>query len=134
VLALVERGGKIRSVHTDKLTKAEAGRVVRENMARESRLMTDKARHYRGVGKNFAGHGTIHHTLGEYVNRDDPTVHTNTVEGAFSIFKRGMRGIYQDCRRQHLHRHLAEFDFRYNNRVALGVDDARRAESALTGR
>jgi transposase-like protein len=133
VLALVERGGKVRSVHINELTKAVAGRVVRENIARESRLMTDEARHYRGVGKDFAGHGTIHHTLGEYVNRDDPTIHTNTVEGAFSIFKRGMRGIYQHCREQHLHRYLAEFDFRYNNRVALGVNDARRAENALRG-
>jgi transposase-like protein len=133
VLSLVERGGKVRSVHIDELTKAEAGRVVRENVARESRLMTDEGRHYRGVGADFAGHGTIHHTIREYVNRDDPSVHTNTVEGAFSIFKRGMRGIYQHCGERHLHRYLAEFDFRYNNRARLGVDDAERAARAIRG-
>jgi transposase-like protein len=133
VLALVERGGRVRSVHVAELTKAHIGEVVRKNVAGESRLMTDEARHYRGVGTDFAGHGTIHHTVGEYVNRDDPTIHTNTVEGFFSVFKRGMRGIYQHCAEKHLHRYLAEFDFRHNHRSALGVDDAQRAVAALLG-
>jgi transposase-like protein len=134
VLALVERGGKARSVHLDELTKAEVGTIVRGNVARESRFMTDEGRHYREVGKEFAGgHGHVRHALGEYVGREDRTVHTNTVEGFFGLFKRGMKGVYQHCAEKHLHRYLAEFDFRYNHRVALGVNDAERAERALEG-
>lgn len=75
----------------------------------------------------------ISHAAGEYVSRFNPLVHTNTVEGSFSIFKRGMRGVYQHCSKKHLHRYLAEFDFRYSNRIALGVDDAARATIALQG-
>ena len=131
VLALVERGGKVRSVHLDTLTKDEIGRVVRDNVAREAWLMTDEAKHYRAVGKEFAGHSRVHHALGEYVDPDDFTITTNTVEGVFSIFKRGMKGIYQHCKEKHLHRYLAEFDFRYNNRIALGDDE--RAIRALAG-
>jgi hypothetical protein len=82
------------------------------------------------VGKSFADHQSVNHGAGEYV-RDD--VHTNTVEGYFSIFKRGFKGIYQHCGEQHLHRYLAEYDFRYNNRVRLGVDDEARAREALKG-
>jgi transposase-like protein len=133
VLALVERGGKARSVHLDELTKAEVGTIVRGNVARESRLMTDEGRHYREVGREFAEHGHVRHALGEYVGRDDRSVHTNTVEGFFGLFKRGMKGVYQHCAEKHLHRYLAEFDFRYNNRVRLGVNDAMRAEAALLG-
>jgi transposase-like protein len=133
VLALVERGGKVRTVHVENLNKAEVSAIVRANVDRETHLRTDEALHYRGLGQGFASHGRIHHALGEYVNRDDPTVHTNTVEGVFSIFKRGMRGVYQHCGEKHLHRYLAEFDFRYNHRVALGVDDGARAVKALEG-
>jgi transposase-like protein len=133
VLALVERGGRVRSVHVAELTKAHIGAVLRANVARESRLMTDEARHYRRMGADFAGHGTIHHTRGEYVNSANPTIHTNTVEGFFSVFKRGRRGVYQHCAEKHLHRYLAEFDFRHNSRVALGVDDGQRAANALLG-
>jgi hypothetical protein len=134
VLALVERGGKVRSIHVEELTKAEVGAIVRQNIAREARLMTDEAKHYRAVGKEFAGgHGRIRHALGIYVDADDPAVHTNTIEGVFSVFKRGMKGVYQHCSEKHLHRYLAEFDFRYNNRVALGIDDSKRAERALAG-
>ena len=67
------------------------------------------------------------------MDRDDPTIHTNTIEGFFSVFKRGMKGIYQHCRERHLHRYLAEFDFRYNARIALGVDDQARADKAIKG-
>lgn len=133
VLSLVERGGKVRSVHLDGLTKAEVGKVVRENVAREAWLFTDEAKHYREVGTEFAGHSRVHHALGEYVDPDDATINTQTVEGYFSIFKRGMKGVYQHCDEKHLHRYLAEFDFRYNNRVKLGVGDAKRAERALAG-
>jgi transposase-like protein len=133
VLSLVERGGKVRSVHLNGLTKAEVGKVVRENVAREAWLFTDDAKHYREVGAEFAGHSSVNHTAGEYVDPEDATINTQTVEGYFSIFKRGMKGVYQHCAEKHLHRYLAEFDFRYNNRVKLGIGDGERANRALTG-
>ena len=95
--------------------------------------MTDEGRHYRKIGEELRGHSRIHHTMGEYVDPDDATIHTNTIEGYFGLFKRGMKGVYQHCKEKHLHRYLAEFDFRYNNRVALGIDDSERAERALGG-
>jgi transposase-like protein len=133
VLGLVERGGRVRTARVDALTSEEIGRVVRENIDRESWLMTDEGRHYRKVGQELRGHSRVHHTIGEYVDPDDATINTNTIEGYFSIFKRGMKGVYQHCAEKHLHRYLAEFDFRYNNRVRLGVDDAARADIALAG-
>jgi ISXO2-like transposase domain len=92
--------------------------------------MTDAAQHYKVVGEEFAEHGRVEHKRGEYVRGD---IHSNTVENYYSIFKRGMKGIYQHCSEKHLHRYLSEFDFRYSNRVALGVDDQARAEKALQG-
>src|SRR3954469_20270692 len=133
VLGLVERGGKVRTVHIDTVTSEEIGGMVRENVAREAWLMTDEAKHYTEVGKEMAGHGTVNHSIGEYVSFEDATIHTNTIEGYFGLFKRGMKGIYQHCDEKHLHRYLAEFEFRYNNRIALGVDDCGRAEAALLG-
>jgi transposase-like protein len=133
VVSLVERGGKVRSIHADRLSKAVIGGIVRENVDRESRLMTDEARHYHAVGREFVEHGRVEHGAGIYVDRTDPTIHTNTAEGFFGLFKRSMKGIYQHCAEKHLHRYLAEFDFRYNNRVALGVDDSGRALKALEG-
>src|SRR4051794_26696218 len=123
VLALVERGGKVKRVLIDSVTSEEIGRHVRENVAHEAWLMTDEGRHYRQVGTEFAGHSRVHHTRGEYVDPEDATIHTNTVEGFFSVFKRGMKGNYQHCREKHLHRYVAEFEFRYNNRIALGIGD-----------
>ena len=105
--------------------------LLRTNASRKSKLMTDESRLYTDVGTEYAGHGTVNHSGGEYVGFDDPTKHTNTVEGYFSIFKRGMKGIYQHCDEQHLHRYLAEFEFRYNSRIALGMDDWDRATLAL---
>ncbi len=133
VLALVERGGKVRSVHLSGLTTDEIARHVRDNLDRETWLMTDEAKHYTKVGQEFAGHGTVMHSIGQYADYDDDTIHTNTIEGYFGLFKRGMKSIYQHCAEKHLHRYLAEFDFRYNNRIALGVDDAERAAQALMG-
>src|SRR5947209_9091222 len=133
VLALVERGGKAKCVHIEDVTSKEVGRPVRENVAREAWLMTDEGRHYRQVGTEFAGHGRVHHTRGEYVDPEDATIHADTVEGFFGLFKRGMKGIYQHCKEKHLHRYVAEFEFRYNNRIALGVDDRDRATEALRG-
>src|SRR4029078_9155218 len=101
--------------------------IVRANVRFESRLMTDEARHYAAVGKEFADHGAVEHSNDEYGRGGN---HTNTVEGYYSIFKRGMKGVYQHCKEKHLHRYLAEFDFRYNNRTALGVNDEEASENA----
>lgn len=130
ILTLVERGGTARSFHVDGTSAKDIVPVVRRNIARETRLMTDEASQYTKVGKEFAEHGVVQHGAGEYV-RDD--AHTNTVEGYYSIFKRGMKGIYQHCGEQHLHRYLAEFDFRYSNRVKLGIEDIERTTLALRG-
>jgi transposase-like protein len=133
VLGLVERGGKLRTVHIDAVTSEEVGKIVRENVAREAWLMTDEAKHYTEVGKEMAGHSTVNHSESEYVSFEDATIHTNTIEGFFGLFKRGMKGVYQHCDEKHLHRYAAEFEFRYNNRIALGVDDRGRAKAALLG-
>ena len=130
VMTLVERGGGARSFHIDSASLAEVVPIVRNNVRRESRLMTDAAIHYKGIGKDFVEHGRVHHEREEYVRGD---IHTNTVEGYYSIFKRGMKGIYQHCSEKHLHRYLSEFDFRYSNRIALGVNDEARANRALKG-
>jgi transposase-like protein len=130
VVTLVERGGSARSFHTDGHSAADIVPIIRQNIRRESRMMTDQARHYQAIGRWFAGHGTVNHGVHEYVRGD---IHTNTVEGYYSIFKRGMKGVYQFCSEKHLHRYLAEFDFRYNNRVRLGVDDEARTNRALKG-
>jgi transposase-like protein len=130
VLTLVERGGSARSFHVDGTTVADVAPIVRANIARETKLNTDEATHYREVGREFASHGTVNHAQEEYVHGD---VHTNTVEGFYSIFKRGMKGVYQHCSEKHLHRYLAEFDFRYPNRIRLGVDDEMRAEKLAAG-
>lgn len=89
--------------------------------------------HYRYIGHNFSGHSSVNHSAGEYVRKGDAAIHTNTVEGYFSIFKRGMRGVYQHCAKKHLHRYLAEFDFRYSNRSALGCEDHERMGRAVLG-
>jgi transposase-like protein len=130
VVALVERGGRARSFHVENADRATVSRIVTENVARESRLHTDESRLYNGADQFFASHETVKHTAHEYVRGD---VHTNSAEGLFSIFKRGMKGIYQHCSEKHLHRYLAEYDFRYNNRVRLGVNDLMRAEQAVKG-
>lgn len=131
VLTLVDRNsGAARSVKIDNVTVGNVLPVVRANIAREAHIMTDEHRVYLDLGNVFASHRTVFHSAGEYVRGD---VHTNTIEGFFSIFKRGMRGIYQHCGEKHLHRYLAEFDFRYTNRAACGIDDAARAAIALRG-
>lgn len=134
VLALVDReSGTMRSFTFDKYRAEQVHPIVRANIAREARLMTDEARMYAKVGKEFAEHGTTLHGARQYVDYNDRTIHTNTVEGAFSIFKRGMKGVYQHCGEQHLHRYLAEFEFRYNTRAANGFDDRARATEGLKG-
>jgi transposase-like protein len=134
VLALIDRDtGKARTMVVDEVTAKTIMPIVKANVAREAILMTDESGVYRSADKHFAGHGTTNHSAGEYVDAEIPQIHSNTVEGYFSIFKRGMKGIYQHCGEQHLHRYLAEFEFRYNNREALGCNDADRATAALRG-
>jgi hypothetical protein len=130
VLALVERGGIARSFHIDGTTVGTLVPILRMNVSRESNLLTDQASWYKTVGKEYESHGTVDHTKKEYARGE---ISTNTVEGYFSIFKRGMKGVYQHCSEKHLHRYLSEFDFRYSQRIALGVDDAMRADLALKG-
>ena len=131
VLALVERNtGRTRMMVADILTTRYVAPIVGANVAPEATLMTDEARHYVKVGREFAAPGVVRHNIGEYGRG---AVTTNTIEGSFSIFKRGMKGVYQHCAEKHLHRYLAEFEFRYNNRTAHGVDDRARAVTALAG-
>jgi hypothetical protein len=130
ILALVERGGSVRSFHVPFVGKDVVGKIVAENIARESRLHTDESRLYNDALKHVAEHERVKHSAGEYVRGD---IHTNTIEGVFSIFKRGMHGVYQHCSEKHLHRYLAEYDFRYNHRTALGVDDRERTVAAVKG-
>jgi transposase-like protein len=124
VVSLVERGGKSRTFHVDRATISNVRDVVVRNVSRKSTLYTDESNLYTALGGEFAKHETVKHSAKEYVRGE---VHTNTVEGYFSIFKRGMKGIYQHCSEAHLHRYLAEFDFRYSNRSGLGVEDTERA-------
>jgi transposase-like protein len=134
VLSLIYREtGGARSMVIDTVTTAEIAPIVRENVAREARLMTDEARHYVKVGREFTSHGVVRHMDNEYVRYVAQLITTNTIEGLFSIFKRGMKGTYQHCSDKHLNRYLAEFDFRYCERAANGVDDTQRAAVALQG-
>jgi transposase-like protein len=134
VFSLVDRTtGQARSIVVDEINASTLVPIMRENIAREARVMTDEAAQYKLVGREFAEHGFTRHSKGEYVSQEDPSIHTNTIEGFFSVFKRGMKGVYQHCGHNHLNRYLAEFDFRYNNRMALGVNDQQRAERLLGG-
>ena len=131
VVSLVERGAKVRSIQADKVTKETVTHILRTNVKRSgTNLRTDKVPYYWAVGKEFWTYEMVDHSIGEYVRREDQA-HTNTLEGFFSIFKRGVSGIYLHVSQQHLQRYLNEFDFRYNNRIRLGIDDAMRAENAI---
>ena len=130
VLALVERGGQVRSFHVDGVGATDVIPIVRANVAKETAMMTDEGGHYFTLGDHFASHESVSHKADEYVRGD---VHTNTIEGYFSIFKRGMKGVYQHCSEKHLHRYLAEFDFRYNNRSRLGIEDKERTSKIVRG-
>lgn len=130
ILSLVERGGEVRSFYVEGTKSEDVARIVRENVSKESRLHTDEHRMYRKVGKEFAAHEAVNHSKKEYARGD---VTTNTVESFFSVFKRGMHGVYQQCGEQHLHRYVAEFDFRHNTRQALGVTDQQRTSRAVMG-
>jgi len=132
IVSLVERGGNVRTFHVPVASKEHVAKVVRENIARESRLHTDESNLYPAIGTTFDAHKTVKHSIEEYVRYEDgEAIHTNSAEGYFSIFKRGMRGVYQHCKEKHLHRYLAEYDFRYNHRIALGYNDGDRATLAV---
>jgi transposase-like protein len=134
VVGLVERGGKARLFHLNDATASIVRDVLVRNVDRNSTLYTDSSRLYTRTGEEYATHRTTNHAKGEYVRREgDVSVHSNTIEGVFSVFKRGMVGVYQHCGEAHLHRYLAEFDFRYNNRTALKVSDVERRDNALKG-
>ncbi len=128
IVSLVERGGEVRSFVVGKATVTEIAKIVRGNISKESRLHTDESTSYDKVGRDFAAHEAVNHGKKEYARGD---VTTNTVESYFSVFKRGMKGVYQHCGDRHLHRYVAEFDFRHNARIALGVDDDDRTLKAL---
>ena len=130
VLTLVERGGSARSFHIDSTRRADVEGVMRAEHSQGLELMTDEGRHYKAIGREFARYESVDHGEDEYGRG---VVHTNTVEGFYSVFKRGMKGVYQHCNERHLDRYLGEFDFRYSNRVRLGMDDVERTERALIG-
>jgi transposase-like protein len=130
IVALVERGGSIRTFHVGVADKHTVTNIIIDNVSTETKLATDESKLYTNIGQLGFEHGTVKHSAKEYVRE---WVHTNSLEGYFSIFKRGMRGIYQHCAEKHLHRYLAEYDFRYNYRIALGFNDNDRTEAALKG-
>lgn len=140
VLSLVERDtGRARSFHVEAVNAATLIPIIKEQIAADTNIMTDEAtqytssnrwRTYSTVAPHFASHNFVHHGRGEYVNGN---THTNTIEGFFSIFKRGMKGVYQHCSKRHLNRYLNEFDFRYSNRQANGINDQERADRILQG-
>jgi hypothetical protein len=131
VLALVDRStGRSRAVVIDHLNAASIAPQLFHNLSREARMFTDESMIYRPFSRAFADHKQVQHNAGEYVRGE---VHTNTIEGYFSIFKRGMKGIYQHCAKKHLHRYLAEYDFRYSFREGNGFNDGERSHQALRG-
>jgi transposase-like protein len=131
VLSLVERDGKVRSFHVPNVTAATLGPVITANVDRATFVMTDEAPVYPGIGRWFAGHGTVNHSAEEYVRAQ--FWHTNTVENYFSMFKRSVFGCYFHVSEAHLHRYAAERDFMHNHRQKLGFDDAARADAILRG-
>ena len=130
IVSLVERGGKVRSFHVAVADGETVTKIMRENVAPSARLHTDESRIYIKVGKEYRAHETVNHSIKEYARGD---VHVNSAEGFFGLFKRGFNGIYQHCAEKHLHRYLAEYDFRYNNRIRLGIDDMARTLAAVKG-
>lgn len=135
VLSLVERDGTARSFHVPNVRANTLRAIMESHASTDSHLMTDEENSFVGIGWNFASHGTVKHQIDEYVRYEDGgrIVTTNTVEGFFSVLKRGIYGVYQHVSEAHLQRYLTEFDFRYSNREKLGVSDNQRALRALKG-
>jgi transposase-like protein len=130
VVALVERGGRVRSQHVPEVNAANLRPILDAGIDKASHLRTDESGVYWKIGEKFASHKTVNHSAKEYVRGD---AYTNTVESFFSVLKRGIYGTYQHVSEEHLHRYLAEFDFRHNNRKALGIDDGARTAQAIRG-
>ncbi|MEA2841826.1 MAG: hypothetical protein QOF41_3156 [Methylobacteriaceae bacterium] len=130
VVSLVERGGRSISVKVENIDIATLKQIIGANVVLDSTLNTDEAQHYKAIGKKFAAHEAVNHSQKEYARG---SASTNSVEGFFSIFKRGMTGVYQHCGEQHLQRYLSEFDFRYSNRSKLGIEDGLRTTLAIQG-
>jgi len=131
VVTLVERNGEARSFHVATVTAKTIRKVIVANVSRKSHLMTDGASVYHGVGSEFESHRWTDHSAGEYVRPGN--IHSNSVESYFAILKRGVMGTYHSISEAHMGRYLAEFDFRYSTRSALGVDDTARTNAALKG-
>jgi transposase-like protein len=130
VVSLVERKGRVSSFHVPSVTGANLRPILKEQISPSSHIRTDESAVYWPATHGFASHETVNHSAKEYVRGD---AHTNTIEGYFSILKRGIIGVYHHVSEEHLKRYLAEFDFRYNERIALSVDDGERAKRALRG-
>jgi transposase-like protein len=132
VVSLIERDGRVRSMHLPEVNAKTLRPILKAQIDKRTYLMTDDATVYRRIGEDFAGHGTVRHSMDEYV-RGGGFQHTNTIENFFSILKRGITGTFHHVSQQHLHRYLSEFDFRHNERAKLGVDDTQRTARALGG-
>lgn len=131
VVALVERGGDVRSFHTEMVTGRTLKQVIRENVSPETHVMTDDFGAYRGLKREYRKHSTIRHKWCVYARKEgDVVISANTIEGYFSILKRGINGVYHHVGKQHLHRYLSEFDFRYNSRK---MNDGQRSLLAIKG-
>lgn len=130
VMSLVERGKGSRSFHVSGTAAADLLPIIKAHVSSGSHVMTDEAGQYAHLGKHFTEHDFVRHGIDEYGRGE---IHVNTVEGFYSVFKRGMKGVYQHCGERHLHHYVTEFDFRYSNRVRLGVDDEARTDKALKG-
>jgi transposase-like protein len=133
VMSLIERrdeGARVISFHVDGTSPAELLPIIKAHVRKETFIMSDEASQYSSLNKYFAGHDFVNHGRGEYVRGP---AHINTAEGFYSVFKRGMKGVYQHCSEAHLHRYVSEFDFRYNNRIRFGISDTDRADRALLG-
>jgi transposase-like protein len=134
IVTLVERGGSARTFHVAKADAATVSKIVRDNVAKESRLHTDASNLYTKLGREYAEHASVDHSQGEYVRYENgEAISNNACESYFSVFKRGMKGVYQHCQEKHLHRYLAEFDFRHNTRSKLGIEDKQRVDLLLAG-
>jgi transposase-like protein len=132
VASLVERNGRVRSFHVPNVTASNLAPLIARHAHPDSRFMTDESNVYSHAGSWFKDHQTVNHSAKEYVRRED-NAYTNTIEGYFSILKRGIYGVYQHVSEAHLHRYLSEFDFRYSYRIKTGFDDMARFEKALAG-
>jgi transposase-like protein len=127
IMSIVERGGKIRSFHVASVGQRTLRPIIKEQVDASATVYTDEASYHRSLKSDFAKHEAVDHRIGEYVRGD---VYTNTLEGYFSILKRGLGGIYQHVSAKHLKRYVGEFDFRYNTRK---VTDIERTHAALAG-